>query len=80
MRSLIDHALEYAQPQYFIAFVVIVFLSITFYFFFPRDDNEQPVPFNVPIPEQSKPSWQGRILENPSIKVHRSNTFLDHTR
>lgn len=80
MRSLNDNLLEYAQSQHLVAFLVIVFFSITAYFFVPRDNNEQPVPFDVPIPEQSKPGWRGEILEYPSIKVHRRSTFLYQTR
>lgn len=70
MRSLNDDVFGYLQPQHLIALIVIVSLSITAYFFIPRDDNEEPVPFHVLIPEQSKPDWQGEILERPSIKVH----------
>lgn len=76
MVSLNDHLLEYAPLQHWIAVIVIVALSITAYLFIPRDDNEEPVPFHVPIPEQSKLGWQGEILEHPSIKVHRRTTFF----
>ena len=27
------------------------------------------VPYTVPIPEQCKRGWEGKVLENPSIKV-----------
>lgn len=80
MKSLNDFVLAYAQLQHLIASIVIVVLSISAYFFISRNDNEEPVPFQVPIPEQSKPGWQGELLELPSIKVHRRGTFSDHTR
>ena len=71
---------EYVQLQHWIAFVVVVFLSIVAYSFIHCDDNEQPVPFHVPLPEQSKPGWQGEILEKPSIKVNRRSTFSGQKR
>lgn len=76
MQSLGDHILEYDPSQLLIVFVVLVSLSTTAYIFMRYDDGEQPVPFQVPIPEQSKPGWQGEILEHPSIKVRRRSIFL----
>ena len=69
MRSLNDHIFEHVQSEHLIALIIVALLSTTIYFLVPHDDGEQPVHFIVPIPEQSKPDWQGEILENPSIKV-----------
>ena len=80
MRSLNEYVLAYAQTQHLIASFFIIVLSISAYFFISRNENEEPMPFQVPIPEQSKPGWQGEILELPSIKVHQRGTFSDHIR
>lgn len=37
------------------------------------DSNEQPVSFDVPIPEQCGAQWEGDILDRPSIKVFQSH-------
>lgn len=34
-----------------------------------RANDEASVNFSVPLPEQCKAGWSGRILEDPSIKV-----------
>ena len=33
------------------------------------DENELPVPFTGPIPEQAKEGWKGKELEQTGIKV-----------
>lgn len=38
-----------------------------------NDSNEQPVNFDVPIPEQCGPQWKGEVLDRPSIKVFASH-------
>lgn len=39
-----------------------------------NDSAEQPISFNLPIPEQCNPHWKGEVLEEPSIKVRFSST------
>ncbi|KAI4278464.1 MAG: hypothetical protein L6R38_005247 [Xanthoria sp. 2 TBL-2021] len=39
------------------------------------EDEEAPVDYAVPLPEQCKPGWSGTILENPSIKIPRSSAI-----
>ncbi|KAL8646437.1 MAG: hypothetical protein Q9226_006859 [Calogaya cf. arnoldii] len=39
------------------------------------EDDEAPVDYAVPLPEQCKPGWAGRILENPSIKIPGSSAI-----
>lgn len=46
----------------------ILTLLITIYFTFNNDD-ERPVSFCIPLPEQCKPGWKGEVLEDPKIKV-----------
>lgn len=83
MRSLNDHIFEHVQSEHLIALIIVAFLSTTIFSLIPHDDGEQPVHFIVPIPEQSKPDWQGEILETPSIKVQytKVSVFLHvHTK
>lgn len=40
-----------------------------------RTDYEKAVDYAVPVPEQSKPGWQGKELRDPSIKVSGSNVI-----
>ncbi|KAK4959222.1 Meiotic Sister-Chromatid recombination aldehyde dehydrogenase [Elasticomyces elasticus] len=40
-----------------------------------RSDPEPAIPFTVPTPEQCKPGWQGKILDNRSIKVSGSTAI-----
>lgn len=52
--------------------ITIVGLLITFILLRSTvlaEDVEAPVDYAVPLPEQCKPGWSGRILDNPSIKV-----------
>ena len=34
-----------------------------------HDDEENPVHFRVPIPEQCSSDWKGELLERPTVKV-----------
>lgn len=40
-----------------------------------RTDSEKAVDYAVPVPEQSRPGWQGKELRDPSIKVSGSNAI-----
>lgn len=44
-------------------------LLITIYFTFFNNDDERPVSFTIPLPEQCKPGWKGEVLDDPKIKV-----------
>ncbi|KAK5734016.1 Meiotic Sister-Chromatid recombination aldehyde dehydrogenase [Elasticomyces elasticus] len=44
-----------------------------------RSDPEPAVSFTVPAPEQCKPGWQGKTLDNPSIKVSGSTAIQCYT-
>ena len=41
-----------------------------------NDSNEQPVSFDVPIPEQCAAQWKGEVLDQPSIKVFASHDSM----
>ncbi|KAI4269544.1 MAG: hypothetical protein LQ337_007215 [Flavoplaca oasis] len=58
--------------------ITIVGLLITFILLRSTvlaEDVEAPVDYAVPLPEQCKPGWSGRILDNPSIKVPGSSAI-----
>ncbi|KAL8855831.1 MAG: hypothetical protein Q9178_007546 [Gyalolechia marmorata] len=40
-----------------------------------RRDDEAPIDYAVPLPEQCKPGWSSRILEHPSIKIPGSSAI-----
>ena len=47
-----------------IALVLLVFdLAVL------RNQDDQPVPFNVPVPDQSHHGWKGREVEEIGVKV-----------
>ncbi len=43
--------------------------SILVRFAFFNQDDEAPVDYKVPLPEQAKAGWTGHVLEDPTIKV-----------
>lgn len=47
----------------------ILTLLITLYFTLLDNDDERPVSFTIPLPEQCKPGWKGEVLDDPKIKV-----------
>lgn len=51
------------------AFVTIVVLSSILIRTLFKGEDEQPIPFNVPVPEQCKPDWKGEYLDKPDLKV-----------
>ncbi|KAL8714964.1 MAG: hypothetical protein Q9225_006472 [Loekoesia sp. 1 TL-2023] len=42
---------------------------------FLRQDEEAPIGYAVPVPEQAKPGWTGKTLEEPSIKTPGSSAI-----
>lgn len=44
-------------------------LLIIIYFTFLNNDDERPISFTIPLPEQCKPGWKGEVLEDPEIKA-----------
>ncbi|KAK3699707.1 Meiotic Sister-Chromatid recombination aldehyde dehydrogenase [Vermiconidia calcicola] len=55
--------------------VVCVLLAAWLLYRFLRQDEEQAVDFTVTAPEQCKPGWKGRILDEPTIKVEGSTAI-----
>ena len=55
-------------------FILSIGLVLTvFNYIVLNDSDEQPVAFDVPIPEQCGPQWKGEVLDRPSIKVFASH-------
>ena len=54
--------------------VILISLTIvsSFCYKLSRDDDEAPVEYTVSIPDQCKPGWEGKILDEPSVKVSYS--------
>ncbi len=49
--------------------VALIILIVTLYFTFFSNDEERPVSFSMPMPEQCSPGWEGEVLDSPSIKA-----------
>ena len=47
----------------------VSFVLLVFKFVVLSGDEESPVTFKVAAPEQCKPGWEGKILDEPAIKV-----------
>ena len=42
-----------------------------------RSDAEDAIEFSVPVPEACRPGWEGKQLDEPSIKVRHVNLIID---
>ena len=42
-----------------------------------RSDVEDAIEFSVPVPEACRSGWEGKQLDEPSIKVRRVNLVID---
>ena len=45
--------------------------AILGFFYIASLENEVPIRFTIPVPDQCDAEWKGEILENPDIKVYR---------
>ena len=54
---------------------ICILLALWFLYRLLRSDNEKAVDFTVPTPEQLEPSWNGKTLEKPTIKVSGSTAI-----
>ena len=55
--------------------VIGVFVGTWLLYILLRPDVEKAVAFSVPAPEQCKPGWSGKTLEEPTIKVSGSTAI-----
>ena len=60
---------ESPKPEVLIPICAILTFIITIYFTLLKNDDERPVSFSIPLPEQCKPGWKGEVLKDPKIKV-----------
>ncbi|KAL8773561.1 MAG: hypothetical protein Q9209_001666 [Squamulea sp. 1 TL-2023] len=58
-----------------IAIICVVFGYLALRSTILRDDDEAPIHYAIPLPEQCKSGWSGRILEEPSIKISGSSAI-----
>ena len=54
----------------------VVFVFAVFKYVVLDDDEEKPIDFKVPVPDQCSPEWKAEVLEQPSIKVAAPSTWL----
>ena len=70
----------HTQQQYIQYCVAAVTVAVTFYFtcrLICTTDDGAPIDFRVPAPEQCRPDWAGRLLDEPGIKVeYRDQTGI----
>ena len=59
--------LPWLEISIFVLSVVVVFTVFNHIVLY--DDEERPVNFKVPVPEQCSSEWEGELLEKPTIKV-----------
>lgn len=62
--------LQLLKPEISVACVALLTLLFTLYYTFLTTDEERPANLNISLPEQCKPGWKGRVLEEPAIKVN----------
>ena len=52
-----------------LAIIATAFVYLVLQYRVRSKEDEQPVHVTVPVPEQCKPGWEGKVLERPSVKV-----------
>lgn len=65
---------EYSKPEVIPLIILIgaaiLTLLITIYFTrLLNNDDERPLSFTIPLPEQCKSGWKGEVLDDPKIKA-----------
>jgi len=56
-------------PWFQVLIVVASSTVILGFFYAATREDETPVSFRIPVPEQCSPGWEGEMLDEPSIKV-----------
>ena len=49
--------------------IALFCVTAAFSIFYLSHDVERPIDYEIAVPEQCKPGWTGKVLEQPSIKV-----------
>ena len=66
---LVDTLAQLPWVEISIFVLSVFFVCVAFKIIVLRDDEEGPVKFGITVPEQCLPEWEGRVLEDPAIKV-----------
>lgn len=69
MDTLNDSSAQLPWLEILVFVLSVVFVFTVFNHIVLGDDEERPVSFEVPIPEQCSSEWKGQVLEKPTIKV-----------
>ena len=56
-------------PWFQVLIVIVSSTAIYGFFYFASLEDETPVSFRIPVPEQCSSGWKGELLDEPSIKV-----------
>jgi len=56
-------------PEFFIALGTGAAIYVFFSYTIINNGEESALDFNIPVPEQCGPGWQGKRLDEPSIRV-----------
>ena len=70
MDTLNDSSAQSTWLEISVFVLSVVFVFTVFNHIVLGDDEENPVSFKVPVPEQCSSEWKGEVLEKPTIKVH----------
>ena len=69
MDTLNNPPAQLPRLEIFIFVLSVVFVFAVFKSVVLADEEERPVNYRVPVPEQCSPEWNGEVLEEPTIKV-----------
>ena len=69
LTHLVDTLAQLRWPEISIFVLSVIFVCVAFKIIVLRDDEERPVSFKITVPEQCLPEWNGKVLEDPAIKV-----------
>ena len=56
-------------PEFLIALAAGAVIYLFFTYTVVSNGEESALDIYVPVPEQCKPNWHGKLLEEPSVKV-----------
>ncbi|KAL8636202.1 MAG: hypothetical protein Q9228_006378, partial [Teloschistes exilis] len=71
--SFLPTELPWLEISIVIICALLTYVTLVFVLF--REDTEAPIDYTVPLPEQCKPGWKGKTLEEPSIKIPGSSAI-----
>jgi hypothetical protein len=71
--------MEHLQELHAYAAAAIGAITLILAYLLLRTDPEAAVPYNVAPPEQAREGWEGKVLEEPSLKAttYNGHPFLE---